>query len=146
MYAYVHNTTPLSTLKLSPHQTVFHTHPRIPLSFNLNLTRDSEQKCTSSFFSTLPAFFHYQSTDLNPFFSTLLSKPISIWLLAVESAMLEIDSTVHKHPNHKLTSSTSTLEQIFKNNFLSIPLSLTRILHLFTSLPNLNPCELVHIK
>ena len=52
MYAYAHNTTSPSILKLSPYQIVFHTHPRIPLSFDLNLTRESEQKCTSSYCST----------------------------------------------------------------------------------------------
>ena len=45
MYAYAHITTPLSQLKLSPYQIVFHTHPRIPLTFSLNLYRDSSKKC-----------------------------------------------------------------------------------------------------
>ena len=75
MYACAHNATPLSTLKLSLHQIVFHIHPRIHLCFDLNLTPNSQQNCTS----TLPAHSLYQSTDLNPFISTLLSKPISIW-------------------------------------------------------------------
>ena len=56
MYAYAHNTTPLSTLKLSPYQIVFHTHPRKPLSFDLNSTRDSEL-LTRSF----PTSFQNQS-------------------------------------------------------------------------------------
>ena len=41
MYAYAHITTPLSQLKLSPYQIVFHTHPRILLIFSLSLPRDS---------------------------------------------------------------------------------------------------------
>ena len=144
MYAYAHNTTPLSTSKLSPYKIVFHTHPRIPISFDLNLTRDSDQKCTSSYCSTLPAHSHYQSTDLNSFFSTLLSKPISIWLLAVESAMLEVYSTIHKHLNHKLTSSTSTFETTHQKQ---LPLNAYVIpKNLFTFLPNLNPYAMVHIK
>ena len=49
MYAYAHNTTPLSQLKLFPHQIVYHTHPRIQLKFSLNLTRDSSKTCLASF-------------------------------------------------------------------------------------------------
>ena len=110
MYAHTHNTTPISNLKLSPYQIVFHTHPRIPLSFDLNLPRNSQQTCNSPYCSTLPTHSHYQFTDLNPFFSTLISKPISVWLLAVESAMLKLYSTVYKHLHYRLTSSTSTFE------------------------------------
>ena len=110
MYAYAHNTTPIANLKLSPYQILFHTHPRIPLSFDLNLTRNSTHDCTSSSCFNLPAHSHYQSTDLNPFFSSLISKPISTSFLVVESAMLETYSTVHKHLNYKLSSSTSTFE------------------------------------
>ena len=105
MYAYTHSTTPTSNLK-SPYQIVFHTHPRIPLSFDLNLTRNSQQNCNSSYCFTLPSHSHYQFTDRNLFSSTLISKSISVWLLVVKSAMLEIYSTVHKHLNHRLTTST----------------------------------------
>ena len=38
MYAYAHNSQPLSELSISPHEIVFHTRPRIPLTFDLNLT------------------------------------------------------------------------------------------------------------
>ena len=48
MYAYAQNTTPLSQLKLSPYQIVFHTQPRILLTFSLNLPRDSLKKCIAS--------------------------------------------------------------------------------------------------
>ena len=37
MYAYAYNTSLLSLFKLSPYQIVFHTHPRIPFTFSLNL-------------------------------------------------------------------------------------------------------------
>ena len=47
---------------------------------------------------------------LTPFFKSLLDKPISSWLLAAETAMLEIYSTVHRHLNHKLNSQSSTFE------------------------------------
>ena len=110
MYAYAHNTTPLSFIKLSPYQIVFHTHPRIPLTFELNLTRDSFKTCTSKYCSELPSHSHYHERDLNPFFTSILSKPISSWLLATEDAMLQIYSTVNKHIHNKLTSHTSTFE------------------------------------
>ena len=41
MYAYAHNSQPLSELNLSSHEIVFHTKPRIPITFELNLQRDS---------------------------------------------------------------------------------------------------------
>ena len=34
MYAYAHNSQPLSELNVSPHEIVFHTRPRIPLTFD----------------------------------------------------------------------------------------------------------------
>ena len=43
MYAYAHNSQPLSELNVSPHEIVFHTRPRIPLTFDLNLTRDTSK-------------------------------------------------------------------------------------------------------
>ena len=110
MYAYAHNTTPLSQLKLSPYQIVFHTHPRIPLTFSLNLPRDTRKNCIATYCESLATHSHYSTQDLNPFFHSLLDKPISSWLLAAETAMLEIYSTVHRHINHKLNSQSSTLE------------------------------------
>ena len=41
MYAYAHNSQPLSELYLSPYEIVFHTIPRIPINFELNLQRDT---------------------------------------------------------------------------------------------------------
>ena len=41
MYAYAQNSQPLSELNVSPHELVFHTRPRIPLTFDLNLSRDT---------------------------------------------------------------------------------------------------------
>ena len=100
MYALAHNTTPFSDLKISPYQIVFHSHPNIPLIFDLNLTRDSQQNCTSSYCSNLHTHSHYQTKDLNPFFTPLVSKPISKWLLNAEKAWLNIYSAVHQQINH----------------------------------------------
>ena len=41
MYAYAHYSQPLSDLNLSPYEIVFHTIPRIPINFELNLQRDT---------------------------------------------------------------------------------------------------------
>ena len=41
MYAYAHNSQPLSELNLSPYEIVLHTIPRIPINFELNLQRDT---------------------------------------------------------------------------------------------------------
>ena len=43
MYAYAHNSQPLSELNVSPHEIVFHTRARLPLTFDLNLTRDTSK-------------------------------------------------------------------------------------------------------
>ena len=68
MYAYAHNSPPLSELNISPHEIVFHTRPRIPLTFDLNLNRDTSKTCISRYCSQLPENSHYDKSDLNPFF------------------------------------------------------------------------------
>ena len=97
MYAYAHNSQPLSELNVSPHEIVFHTRPRIPLTFDLNLTRDTSKTCISRYCSPLTEHSHYDKSDLNPFFHRTLSTPIPQWFLAVETAMLQIYSTVYEH-------------------------------------------------
>ena len=86
MYAYAHNSQPLSELNVSPYEIVFHTRPRIPLTFDLNLNRNSSKTCISQYCSQLPEHSHYDKTDLN----TFLYKT-----LAVETAMLQIYSTLY---------------------------------------------------
>ena len=93
MYAYAHN----SELKISSHEIVFHTRPRIPLTFDLNLTRDTSKICISHYCSQHPEHSHYDKTDLNPFFYRPLSKPIPQWFLAVETEMLQIYSSVYEN-------------------------------------------------
>ena len=41
MYAYTHNSQPLSALNVAPRENVFHTGPRIPLTFDLNSNRNT---------------------------------------------------------------------------------------------------------
>ena len=94
MYAYAHISQPLSELKVSLYEIVFHTRPRIPLTFDLNLNRNSSKTCISQYCSQLPEHSHYDKMDLNPFFYKILSKPIPQWFLAVETSMLQIYSTV----------------------------------------------------
>ena len=45
MYAYAHNSKPLSEHNISPHEIVLHTRPRIPFTFDLNLNRDTSKTC-----------------------------------------------------------------------------------------------------
>ena len=104
MYAYAHNSLPLLELNISPHEIVFHTRPRIPLTFDSNLSRDTYKTCISRYCSQLPEHSHYDKTDLNPFFYRTLSKPISQWLLAVETAMLQRYSTVYENTPRKINS------------------------------------------
>ena len=103
-YAYAQNCQPLSELNISPHEIVFHTRPRIPLTFDLNLNRDTYKTCISRYCSQLPEQSHYDKSDLNPFFYRTLSKPIPQWLLAVETAILQIYSTVYENTLRKINS------------------------------------------
>ena len=104
MYAYAHNSQPLSELSISPHEIVFHTRPRIPLTFDLNLNRDTSKTCFSRNCSQFPKHSQYDKSDLNPFFDKTLSKPIPHWFLAVETAMLQIYSTVYENTLRKFNS------------------------------------------
>ena len=76
MYSYAHNSQPLSELSFSPYEIKFHTIPRIPVNFELNLQRDSYRKCTAQNCQDLPLHTHYDKSNLNPFFLKILSKPI----------------------------------------------------------------------
>ena len=71
-------------------QNCFHTRPRIPLTFDLNLNRNTSKHCISKYCSQLPEYSHYDKTDLNPFFYRTLSKPIPHWFLAVETAVTNL--------------------------------------------------------
>ena len=102
MYAYAHNFQPLSELNVSPHEIVFHTRPRIPLTFDLNLK--TSKTCISRYCSQLPEHSHYDKTELNPFVYRTLSKPIPQWFFAVETAMLQMYSTVYDNTLQKINS------------------------------------------
>ena len=111
MYAYAHNSQPLSELNLSSYEIVFHTIPRIPINFELNLQRDTYRNCTSQYCQELPLHTHYDKSNLNPFLDKILSKTIPQWILATETAMIKISDityeivnqdgyTSHIHRNH----------------------------------------------
>ena len=85
--------------------------PEYPLTFNLNLTRDTPKTCISSYCSQLPEHSHYDKTDLNPFFYRTLSKPIPQWFLAVETAMLQIYSTVYENTLRKINYISKTYHE-----------------------------------
>ena len=104
MYSYAHNSQPISEPNVSPYEIVFHTRPRISLTFDLNLNSNSSKTCISQYCSQLPEHSHYDKTDLNFFFYKTFSKPIPQWFLAVETAMLQIYSTVYYHTLKKLNS------------------------------------------
>ena len=73
MYAYAHNSQPLSELNVSPHEIVFHTRPRIPLTFDLNLNRDTSKTCISRYCTQLPEHSHYDKSG--PFFTEHSQNP-----------------------------------------------------------------------
>ena len=97
MYAYAHNSQPLSELIVSPHDIVFHTQSIMPLTFDLNLNRNTSKLCISKYCSQLSEHSHYDKTSLNPFFHETFSKTNPQWFLAVEIAMLQIYSTEYEN-------------------------------------------------
>ena len=104
MYAYAHNSQPLSELNVSPHEIVFRTQPRFPLTVDLNLNRNTSKTCIYKYCSQLPKHFHHDKTDLNPFYYRTLSKPIPLWYLAVETTMLQKYYTVYENTFKKINS------------------------------------------
>ena len=79
--------------------------PEYPLPLtNGCLTRDTSKTCISRYCSQLPEHSHYDKSDLNPFFYRTLSQPIPQWFFAVETAMLQIYSTVYEHTLRKINS------------------------------------------
>ena len=104
MYAYAHNSQPLSELNLSPYEIVFHTIPRIPINFELNLQRDAYRNCTSQFCQNLPLHTYYDKSSLNPFFYKTLSRPIPQRISATETAMMQIYHTVYENTKRKINS------------------------------------------
>ena len=104
MYAFAHNSQPLSALNVSPHELVFHIRPRIPLTFDLNLNRNKHNTCISQYCSQLPEHSQYDKTDLNPIFYKTFSKSIPQWFLAAETAMLQTYTIVHNYTLKKLNS------------------------------------------
>ena len=116
MYVYAHNSQPLSEINVSPHEKVFHTQPRIPLTFDQNLNRNASKLCFSKYCSQLQEHSYYDKTYLNPFFQSTLSKPFLQWFLAVETAMLQIYSTVYENPLKKYTPLFILQKPIMKEN------------------------------
>ena len=76
MYAHAHNSQPLSELNVSPHEIVFHTRPRIPLTFDLIPTRDTSKTCISRYCLQLPQHSQYDKSNQNTFktHSTMVSR------------------------------------------------------------------------
>ena len=97
MYAFAHNSQPLSEIILPPYEIVFHTIPRIPINFELNLQIYTYRNCTSQYCQDLPFHTHYEKSNLYPFFHKILSKPIPQWILATETAIIQIYHTVYEN-------------------------------------------------
>ena len=91
-------------MNLSPNEIVFHTIPRIPINFELNLQRNTHRNCTSQYCQDLPFHTHYEKSNFNPFFNKILSEPIPQWNLATETAMIQIFHTVYENTKRKINS------------------------------------------
>ena len=64
MYAFAHNSQPLSAINISLHELVFHIRHRIPLILDLNLNRNKNNSCILQYYSEVPEHPHYEKTDL----------------------------------------------------------------------------------
>ena len=64
IYAYAHNSQPPSALNVSTHEIDFHPRLRIPLTFELNLNRNTNKACISNYCYQLPEHSHDDKTDL----------------------------------------------------------------------------------
>ena len=103
MYAYAHNSQPLFEVILSPYEIVFQTLPRIPIIFELNRQRDTYRTCISQYCQDLPLYTHYEKSNLNPFLKSS-SKPILQWILATETAMIQVYHTVYENTKRRTNS------------------------------------------
>ena len=111
---------------------------------DLNLIRNTSKHCIFKYCSQLPEHSHYDKTDLNPFFYRTFSNPIPHWFLAVETAMLQIYSTVFEYTFKKLTQQPILRKPTTKvNHSLLVPLFLNAISHTYISLTNSNRFGLV---
>ena len=151
VYALAHDSQPLSELNVSPHEIVFHTQPRMPLTFDLNLNRNTSKLCISKYCSQLPKHSHYDKINLNPSFykrNKTFSKPIPQWFLAVETAMLPISSTVYENTLKKKETHMHILQNnITKENHFPLALLFSnKIFLMFIFLRNSNHFGLDHIK
>ena len=81
-----------------------------PITFSLNISRDSLKKCIATNCKSLPPQTLYKDLDLTPFFHILITKPFSSWLLSAEHATFEVYSTVQRHITNKVNSQNSTFE------------------------------------
>ena len=107
MCAYAHDSQPLSEHNTSSYEIVISTLPRILLTFDLNLNRNTPKQCISQYRPQLPEHSHYDKTYFNRYFLyKTFSKPIPQWFLAKETAMFQVYSTVYEHALRKLNSQT----------------------------------------
>ena len=68
---------------------VFHTHPRIPLTFSLNTQRISFEDFIATKCDSLPPHAHYSDENLHTL-EDLISKSVNLflWFLSAKHAML----------------------------------------------------------
>ena len=119
MYAYAHNSQPLSELNISPHEIVFHSRPRILLTFDLNLNRDTSKTCISRYCCQLPEHSHYDKSDK------------SIYSTVFENTLRKINShayiTKTYHESKPLPIGTFVLKRNFTHVHFSDKLKSLRI-------------------
>ena len=110
LFAYTHNTQPFSHLHISPNEIVFHTQPRIPLNFQINVSRNSFRECTVQDGFDLPPHSHYQSIDKSPLFHSIMLQTVPTWFLVVETALLEVYTKVYQYAVKKINSLAHTMQ------------------------------------
>ena len=100
-FAYADSVQSLSLLHFSPYEVIFRMQTRIPLKFEINLSRNSFRECTAHFCSELPPFSHYQLFDSNSLFHSIMLELICTSFLSSETAMLQIFSKLYHYTMKK---------------------------------------------
>ena len=65
-----------------------------------------DNTCISQYCSQIPEHFHLDKTVLNTIFYKTISGPLPQWLLAVETATLQVCSMVHDFFSAEINSQT----------------------------------------
>ena len=125
---------------------IFLTQPHIPLIFQKISSRNPFRDGTAQYCSDLPSHSHYQPSDINSLFKSIMMKPISTWLLAIETSMLQTFPKVYPKALRNLLIIHCRTHSILLNHYHCTPLFFIKILKSISFWTNENHFVKVHSK